>query len=103
MTEAQPTFGSRLASEAEVLLAQQDARAGLDDASFLRRLVDVDAHLLYATILNTILEQYRSSLKLKESNLSFYQDLQREKKWLQSTQQWPASLIPLAELFVQND
>lgn len=97
LTDEKPSFGSRLADEVEAILAQAHARSGLDDATYLRQLVDVDAHALYIMLLEEILQHLRDSPALKKGNYSFFQALTHEKNWLEETGQWPESVTPLSD------
>lgn len=91
------TFGSHLAREVEAKLAQEHAQSGIDDQTFLRRLVDAEPQQLYITLLDKVLSHYEGSPALRRGNPNFYHDLEKEKNWLVESSQWPMPLTRLSD------
>lgn len=97
LSEDETRFGSHLAGEVEAILAQKQTQSDLDDATFLRQLLDVEPDQLYTTLLKAVLDHYQRTPALKRGNVAFYRALQREKRWLAAAGQWPPAADSLSE------
>ena len=96
------SVADQLAFETEAMIAEQEARWGLNEDGFLRRLGEVDPFEFYLAILQSILQSYEHSSALRMSFHHLYDALLREKKWLLEANQWPAMPQDLNQLFTPD-
>jgi len=92
----------QLASETEALISELQARWGLDEEGFARRLAQVDPLQFYLATLEAILARYEQDHTLQEAFHEFYLALHNEKRWLTERGQWPATLPRLEELLAPD-
>jgi len=93
------SVADQLAFKTEAMIAEQDARWGLNEDGFLRRLAEVDPFEFYLATINSILQRYEQCSALRRSFHHFYATLLREKKWLLKAEQWPAMPQDLNQVF----
>jgi len=93
------SVADQLAFETEAMIAKQDARWGLNERGFLRRLAEADPFEFYLATLYSILQHYEQYSALRMSFRHFYAALLREKKWLLEADQWPLIPRELNQLF----
>ena len=98
LTEPEDSIPDQLASETEAMMGELQARWGSNDKGFARRLAQVDPLQFYLASLHSILLRCRQNRALQECLEDLYDALLREKDWLTSAGQWPASPPTLEKL-----
>jgi len=93
-----PSVGEQLACETEGLLAHYSALWGIHQDGFLCNLGGLNTRQFYAATLDALLARFQKSSALREAYRQLYYTLQREKEWLQETDQWPAPLPNLESM-----
>ena len=96
------SVADQLAFSTEAMIAKQEARWGLNEYEFLRRLAQMDPFELYLAFIHSILQRYQQSPDLRRSFYHFYAALIREKKWLLEVDQWPFLPYELDQLFAPD-
>jgi hypothetical protein len=95
---AHETAADLLASEAESLMAEAEAKWGRDEEGFNQRLAEVDPLELYAATLQSILLHYELAQTLEKVYHAFYEGLLQEKGWLVAQDLWPSKPSSLEDL-----
>jgi hypothetical protein len=96
------TVPDHLASETEALMGKMEARWGLDEKGFNRRLAEIDPLQFYLAALQSILLHYGQAESLGETFHEFYQALYGEKEWLMTRDLWPVNPPVLEDLLAPD-
>jgi hypothetical protein len=102
VTEMLESPADQFAFDTEVMLARFNAKWGLDEEGFERRLAQVTATQFYLANFHAILQRYEKSRALREQHHHFYHVLLKEKKWLEDANEWP-SVPPMLETLLSPD
>lgn len=98
LSRYQETAANQLAAEAELLMAEIEARWGRDELGFLRRLAEVDPLQFYLAFLRSTLVRYEQADRLQKVYGAFYDVLLRERGWFIAQGLWPDALPTLEEI-----
>ncbi|MGD9099327.1 MAG: hypothetical protein PVF45_02525 [Anaerolineae bacterium] len=102
LTEPPGSIPDQLASETEVVVGELEARWGLNEEGFARRLAQVATPQFYLASLHSILARYKHSRALRETFHDLYDALLEEKCRLMEAGQWSVTPFGLEELLAPD-
>ena len=102
ITDMLESPADQFAFDTEVMLARFEAKWGLNEEGFERRLAQVNATQFYLANFHAILLRYEKSRILREQHHHFYYMLLKEKKWLEDANEWPL-VLPTLETLISPD